>query len=85
VSLWRAILSLVSLLSMSFVCGFGAARVTAPPQTPCAPCLPVAGEVPNDVRQALEVVGATLDRMDARCVLLPERDRLAVVPVRRAP
>jgi len=55
------------------------------PAPSCAPCLPTDGDVPPEVRDALDEVGATLDRMDARCVLLPERDRIAVVPTRRTP
>jgi len=71
----RSVVLAGSALALTFL-GYTLGRATMPRPRPCPACASV-DLAP--VRGDLDQLGARLDHLDARCVLLPERDRLAVV------
>lgn len=75
IRLLTAIVSLALTHGAMTLVGYWVGRATSRPR-PCPACASV-DLAP--VRGDLDQIGARLDHLDARCVLLPERDRLAVV------
>lgn len=57
--------------------GYWVGSRTQRPALPCPACPACIAD--------LDEIATRLDHLDARCVLLPERDRLAVAPARRVP